>query len=289
MLYYNLMKISIVTASYNYQDYIKETIQSVLDQTYKDWEFIIVDDCSTDNSVEVIKSYKDDRIKLFVNEKNLGLKETLKFGIKQASGDWVAILESDDILKQDYLEKKYEVIKRNPNVAVIFNDVELFGDENRVKNTTPTIIETSNLLQNKIYPCNIFDDLVDFNRVLTFSAVMLNRQKFLECNLNTPMDKLFDWWLFLHLARKYDFYYIPEKLTKWRLHSGSYISYKEKLFDYPVNVAALIDLIKKEKDIRLFPPLFKASFSTAKRFKSKLFRAIKKTLGIPLREEMQKH
>ena len=283
------MKISIVTASYNYQDYIKETIQSVLDQTYKDWEFIIVDDCSTDNSVEVIKSYKDDRIKLFVNEKNLGLKETLKFGIKQASGDWVAILESDDILKQDYLEKKYEVIKRNPNVAVIFNDVELFGDENRVKNTTPTIIETSNLLQNKIYPCNIFDDLVDFNRVLTFSAVMLNRQKFLECNLNTPMDKLFDWWLFLHLARKYDFYYIPEKLTKWRLHSDSYISYKERLFDYPVNVAALIDLIKKEKNIRLFPPLFKASFSTVKRFKARFVRAIKTKLGIPLREEMPKH
>lgn len=283
------MKISVVTASYNYQDYIKETIQSVLDQTYKDWEFIIVDDCSTDNSVEVIKSYKDDRIKLFVNEKNLGLKETLKFGIKQASGDWVAILESDDILKQDYLEKKYEVIKRNPNVAVIFNDVELFGDENRVKNTTPTIIETSNLLQNKIYPCNIFDDLVDFNSVLTFSAVMLNRQKFLECNLNAPMDKLFDWWLFLHLARKYDFYYIPEKLTKWRLHSGSYISYKERLFDYPVNVAALIDLIKKEKDIRLFPPLFKASFSTVKRFKARFVRAIKTKLGIPLREEMPKH
>lgn len=289
MLYYNLMKISIVTASYNYQDYIKETIQSVLDQTYKDWEFIIVDDCSTDNSVEVIKSYKDDRIKLFVNEKNLGLKETLKFGIKQASGDWVAILESDDILKQDYLEKKYEVIKRNPNVAVIFNDVELFGDENRVKNTTPTIIETSNLLQNKIYPCNIFDYLVDFNRVLTFSAVMLNRQKFLECNLNTPMDKLFDWWLFINLARKYDFYYIPEKLTKWRLHSDSYISYKERLFDYPVNVAALIDLIKKEKDIRLFPPLFKASFSTVKRFKARFVRAIKTKLGIPLREEMPKH
>lgn len=63
------MKVSVVTASYNYQDYIKESIQSVLNQTYKDWELIIVDDCSTDNSVQVINSYKDDRIKLFVNEK----------------------------------------------------------------------------------------------------------------------------------------------------------------------------------------------------------------------------
>ena len=62
------MKVSVVTASYNYQDYIKEAIQSVLNQTYKDLELIIVDDCSTDNSVQVINSYKDDRIKLFVNE-----------------------------------------------------------------------------------------------------------------------------------------------------------------------------------------------------------------------------
>lgn len=69
--------ISIVTASYNYEQYIVETIQSVINQTYTDWELIVVDDCSTDNSVEVIKSFNDERIKLFVNEKNLGLKGTI--------------------------------------------------------------------------------------------------------------------------------------------------------------------------------------------------------------------
>ena len=63
MLYDIFMKISIVTASYNYEKYIKETIHSILNQTYKDWEMIIVDDCSTDNSVDIIKSYNDDRIK----------------------------------------------------------------------------------------------------------------------------------------------------------------------------------------------------------------------------------
>ena len=76
------MKISVVTASYNYQDYIKEAVQSVLDQTYKDWELIIVDDCSTDNSVEVIKSFKDERIKLFINEKIWGLKKQLSAELK---------------------------------------------------------------------------------------------------------------------------------------------------------------------------------------------------------------
>lgn len=81
------MKISIITASYNYQDYIKETIQSILDQTYQDWELIIIDDCSSDNSVDIIKSFKDDRIKLIVNEKNLGLATTVKRGIENSTGE----------------------------------------------------------------------------------------------------------------------------------------------------------------------------------------------------------
>ena len=133
MLYDIFMKISIVTASYNYEKYIKETIHSILNQTYKDWEMIIVDDCSTDNSVDIIKSYNDDRIKLFVNEKNLGLKETLKRGIKEASSEWIAFLESDDVLAPDYLEKKVEIIKKYPDINLIFNDCEFFGDDERVK------------------------------------------------------------------------------------------------------------------------------------------------------------
>ena len=105
------MKISVVTASYNYQDYIKETIQSVLDQTYNDWELIIVDDCSTDNSVDVIKSFNDERIKLFINEKNLGLAQTVKRGVEYATGEWIVFLESDDLITPDNIEKKFKLLK----------------------------------------------------------------------------------------------------------------------------------------------------------------------------------
>ena len=69
-----------------YENFIKDTIQSILNQTYQDWELIVIDDCSTDNSVEVIKSFKDDRIKLIVNEKNLGLAATVRRGIENATG-----------------------------------------------------------------------------------------------------------------------------------------------------------------------------------------------------------
>ena len=104
--------ISIITASYNYENYIKETIESILAQTYSDWEMIIVDDGSKDNSINVIKSYcdRDSRIKLFTHDenKNKGLAATLQLGLKEAKGDWIIFLESDDYIAPNYIAKKID-------------------------------------------------------------------------------------------------------------------------------------------------------------------------------------
>ena len=127
-----MCKVSIVTASYNYETYIKETIESVLAQTYFDWEMIVVDDGSKDNSVEVIKNFaqKDNRIKLYQHEggANKGLIETVKLGLQKAKGDWIVFLESDDTIEPNYLEEKFKVIENYPNVKFVFNDLNLFGE-----------------------------------------------------------------------------------------------------------------------------------------------------------------
>lgn len=256
MLYYNLMKISVVTASYNYQDYIKETIQSVLDQTYKDWELIIVDDCSTDNSVEVIKSYKDDRIKLFVNEKNLGLKETVRRGIEKATGEWIVFLESDDILTSDNIEKKVEIVKKYPEVNLIFNDCEFFGDESKVSDFSIALKKTRKILREKKYPQKMFYNFYLSNKIFTFSSVMAKRDDLLKLDFNSPIDSLLDWWLWVQLAYMGCFYYIPECLTKWRLHTDSYIY---KSFHYSpkqLQVKIYLEIFKKQKNlfILLFIP-----------------------------------
>ena len=84
--------ISIITASYNYSKYISETIKSVQTQTYSDWELIVVDDASTDNSVEIIRSFCDDkRIKLICHDKNKGLSKVIQTGLKYAKGEWTLI------------------------------------------------------------------------------------------------------------------------------------------------------------------------------------------------------
>lgn len=250
------MKISVVTASYNYQDYIQEAIQSVLNQTYQDWEMIIVDDCSTDNSVDVIKSFKDDRIKLFVNEKNLGLKETVKRGIEKATGEWIVFLESDDILTPDNIEKKVTIAKKHPEVNLIFNDCEFFGDNYTVHNFSIALRKTRILLRKKVYPQNMFYNFYLSNKIFTFSAVMARKKDLLKITFNPPIDSLLDWWLWVQMAYLGKFYYISEPLTKWRLHTDSYIYKSNHNSPIQLQMKIYFEMFKRYKNylILIFIP-----------------------------------
>lgn len=243
--------ISIVTASYNYEQYIGETVQSVVNQTYSDWELIIVDDCSTDNSVDVIKSFNDERIKLFVNEKNLGLKGTVKRGIKEAKGDWVVFLESDDKIMPDYLEKKIQITKKYPDVNLIFNDCEFFGDQDRVETFNHALKKTRSILCKKTYPSKMFYDFYHSNKIFTFSAVMAKREDLLKINFEPKLDCLLDWHLWIQLAYLNKFYYLPEKLTLWRLHKNSYISKSTYKTPFDLQFKTYYDISKNTGNFKI--------------------------------------
>lgn len=285
------MLISIVVTSYNYEKYLKDTINSIINQTYQNWEMIVVDDASTDSSVEIIQEFtqKDDRIMLIRNEQNLGLAKSLQKGVNAASGEWIAFLESDDMYAPDNLEKKAEIISQYPDIALIFNDVELFGNTKTLKLKQENCEKEHEKLKDKIYPTNIFYDLCVTNKILTFSAVLVNKTKLLNCDFNTPVDKLLDWWLFLPLARKHDFYYIHEKLTKWRMHDDSYINNRQKKLYCPINLTILCQTFLKEKDFKLIFYILKICFNhlnKLREIKVVTIHFIKKKLGITLREEL---
>lgn len=114
----NLTSVSIITANFNSANFIGDTIESVLKQTYTDWEWIIIDDCSTDNSVEIIKKYTDSRIKLIVLEKNQGAAIARNYGLKSACGRYIAFIDSDDLWLPNALEKRINFLKQNNEKAV---------------------------------------------------------------------------------------------------------------------------------------------------------------------------
>lgn len=132
--------VSIIMPSYNTADYIVESIQSVLEQSYTDWELIVVDDCSTDNTDEVIKPYlTDGRIKYFKNEKNSGAAVSRNHALREAKGKWIAFLDSDDLWMPDKLEKQIRYMEMNGYhfSYTNYSEINAEGQRNGVTVTGP--------------------------------------------------------------------------------------------------------------------------------------------------------
>lgn len=127
--------VSIIMPSYNTAKYISYSIESVLNQTYKNWELIIIDDCSTDNTDEIIKKYNsEERIKYLKNEKNSGAAISRNRGLKEAKGKWIAFLDSDDLWKPEKLANQIRFMKKN-NIYfsyTCYNEINENGDNTGV-------------------------------------------------------------------------------------------------------------------------------------------------------------
>jgi glycosyltransferase involved in cell wall biosynthesis len=116
--------VSICTPSYNSAAFIRETVQGVLSQTYQNWEYIINDDCSSDDTVEIIRSYNDSRIRVYQNERNLGYGENVKRLARYASGAFVKMLDHDDVLYSDCVKRQTEVLVNNADITMVTCDAD---------------------------------------------------------------------------------------------------------------------------------------------------------------------
>lgn len=121
MKYENFGLISIIMAAYNAEKTIGHSISSVLDQTYPNFELLVVNDCSTDGTEKLVESFaaKDSRVRLISNEKNSGVSYTRKHGLEEAKGEWIAILDSDDAWAPEKLEKQI-ALQEKTNADLLF-------------------------------------------------------------------------------------------------------------------------------------------------------------------------
>lgn len=120
--------VSIITPSYNTARFIVETIESVLEQTYRNWELIIVDDCSTDDTESIVASFRDDRIRYIRNEKNSGAAVSRNRALREAKGRWIAFLDSDDLWLPEKLERQIGFMKRNDYAFSYHEYIEISED-----------------------------------------------------------------------------------------------------------------------------------------------------------------
>lgn len=111
--------ISLIMPLYNAENYVEEAIQSILDQTYSNFEMVLIDDCSTDNTMEKVTSFKDSRIKIIYNNKNMGIAYSRNIGLEFSSGEYIALLDDDDIALPDRFEKQVMLLTENPDIDIV--------------------------------------------------------------------------------------------------------------------------------------------------------------------------
>ncbi len=220
-------KVSLIIPSYNYGWCLRDTLDSALQQTHQNMEILVVDDFSTDSSLQIIKEYQQKYpVKIRHIEKpqaDKGLAGSLRAGIRHSTGDFVAFLEADDLLLPDSIEKRLQSFQQHPEVALVYTGVDMFGPD--ADFLTYKKLQLEKHLAGKPIPFEPFDFssyLTDRNVIETFSAVMVRKEHLTHVDFSAKYEAWFDWWFYLQLSKKGKFIKIPEKLTRWRIHPKSY-------------------------------------------------------------------
>jgi len=206
-----LAKVSIVTGLYNCEKYISETIDSVLMQTHTDWEHIIIDDGSSDAGADIVREYanKDSRIKLLINEKNLGCAETMNVGINNASGDYIAILDQDDIWYPDKLVRQIQFLEEHQEVVMVSCVCDI------LENGEVQKADVANLIYNNYAEQRLFH--LFFNEFKPHSGFLIRKQILDDYNIRYRRFACEDYDMILQLLLIGEVDYIHEALLSYRV------------------------------------------------------------------------
>ena len=214
----NLPLVSVCIPAYNNADYISETIDCILNQTYKNIELVICDDHSTDKTVEVIQSYSDPRVKLFLNEKNLGMSGNWNNCLNHCTGEFIKLICADDMLTNDALEKEVIALINHPSAVMSESDTQFRDLQGNTKGSY-TRYKKSGLVDGKViaraglFSRNLFG--APLNN--TFRRSVLEQVHGFDPSFKYILD--YDFWV--SIACLGDVYIIHEPLNYFRLRSDS--------------------------------------------------------------------
>ncbi|MEG3930308.1 glycosyltransferase, partial [Microcoleus sp. T3_B1] len=204
-------------ASYNHEKFVAETIQSVLDQTYQDFEFIITDDGSPDRTVDVIKKFDDPRIKLFCFPQNQGACAAMNNCINEAKGEYIAVINSDDAWLPEKLEKQVSFLDEHQEIGAVFTYTQIMDENSNDFPDQEHFYKKVFIQPNR----NRFQWLKHFffsGNCLCHPSVLIRKQCYAVTGVyDERYAQLPDWDFWIRLCMRYDIHILPENLTKFRL------------------------------------------------------------------------
>ncbi|MFA4955758.1 MAG: glycosyltransferase [Candidatus Methanoperedens sp.] len=206
-------KVSVIMNCYNSSTYLREAIDSVYAQTYRDWEIIFWDNASTDNSAAIAKSF-DEKLRYFHAEKTVPLGHARNLAIEKARGEYIAFLDCDDMWLPEKLEKQIEFLESHDDIAMVYSDIlNIDGNGKSIENY---------LKNKKFYRGNIFENLLIYNFIAILTVVI--RKKILDkvgmFDNNYMIDE--DYELFLRISESHKIDFLDTPLAKYRIHGNNW-------------------------------------------------------------------
>ena len=231
------MLVSVITSVYNCQDYVGEMLDSILNQTFYDWECLVIDDASTDNTWDIIRQYKDDRIIAIQNEQNVGLTQNLNKGIARAKGKYIIRIDGDDIAYPTRFEKQVRFMEDNPQVVVSGGYLQNFGKRYNVLKA---------VLSDDVLRVNML-----FNSVIYHPSYIIRKAVMDQYHIryNEELRYAQDYNLLYQLMQHGRLANIPEIIVKYRNHDKQITTIRHEQQQEYANVTRM--LILKLLDIEL--------------------------------------
>ncbi len=216
-------KIDILLTTYNGEKYLKEQIDSILNQTYQNIQLIISDDCSKDSTREILKEYeqKDKRIKVFYQEKNLGYIKNFEFLLKQVQNNIYMLSDQDDVWLPEKVEKNYKLLKE-ANADLVFGDLEVVDQE--LNTIYPSFNEFMRLNRKIKKYINSYQVNYLYNCVT--GCTVMSKKEWIDTMLPFPSKSKYvvhDHWIGLIISLNGKLVYMPEKYIKYRQHGNNEI------------------------------------------------------------------
>jgi glycosyltransferase involved in cell wall biosynthesis len=222
--------ITILLSSYNHQHFISEAIQSVLDQTFKDWQLWVLDDCSTDGTLAVVDDYvtRDNRITLFKSKKNSGKSAQLNKRLKQIDTECIAFLDSDDIWEYQKLEEQLDVLDKHPDMGLVFTDGWMLdsrtSSSRQLDNAWKSDLEGKKFSDVHRNPSalqgDMFEDIIQGNFIF-YSSCLVKSSYAKEIKFSETINRSMDWLFFVELSKLTNFYYLGIPLARYRVHGDN--------------------------------------------------------------------
>ncbi len=249
----NNPKVSVCIPTYNRANYVGETIQSVLAQTMKDFEIVIVDDGSTDNTQQVIKNFNDPRIKVHKNEKNQGMVPAWNKAVSLSKGKYITILHSDDRYLPGFLEEESKILDKNPDVGFVFSACRIIDDNGNLRWTHKWrkfrnfgLFKIAKDRKTQILDGRELIKELIFDNFIRFPTVMIRRECYDKVGMYTNKFRFgMDWYMWMQIALYYKAAYSDKALAEYRKHEGTDTAFlvnkgENVIDDYKV-VTAMLD------------------------------------------------